>query len=196
MVLQWPFVGAAVLTYLAGFEEVVPGTTAAAIPENAAPSVKVTKENADLTIGSPAEGKAVALKETADEVFASEALGKGIAVIPSKGEILAPADGTLSVLYPTLHALGFVLDNGVELLIHIGINTVELNGEHFEKYVEQGAKVKKGDRLVSFDIDAIRKKGYDPTVMVLISNTDQYAGVDGVPGDRVSLEKDVILIKK
>ncbi|MCI9252872.1 MAG: PTS transporter subunit EIIC [Lachnospiraceae bacterium] len=190
------FVGAAVLTYLAGFEEVVPGTTAAAIPENAAPFVKVTKENADLTIGSPAEGKAVALKETADEVFASEALGKGIAVIPSKGEILAPADGTLSVLYPTLHALGFVLDNGVELLIHIGINTVELNGEHFEKYVEQGAKVKKGDRLVSFDIDAIRKKGYDPTVMVLISNTDQYAGVDGVPGDRVSLEKDVILIKK
>ena len=174
----------------------MPGTKAA-VPENGeVPSVKVTKENADLTIGSPVEGKAVDLKETADEVFASEALGKGIAVIPSKGEILAPADGTLSVLYPTLHALGFVLDNGVELLIHIGINTVELNGEHFKKYVEQGARVKKGDKLVTFDIDAIQKKGYDPTVMVLISNTEQFAGVDGVPGERASLDKDVILIKK
>ena len=191
------FFGAAILTYIAGFEEVVPGAAAAAIPEKGKKiSVKVTKDNADLEIASPVEGKAVSLKETADEVFASEALGKGIAIVPAKGEIVAPADGTLSVLYPTLHALGFVLDNGVELLVHIGINTVELNGACFEKHVEQGVRVKKGDRLVSFDIDKIREKGYDPTVMVLVSNTDQFAGVDGVPGERVSSGKNVILIKK
>lgn len=191
------FIGAAVLTYIVGFEEVVPDAAPAAMPEkDEKAAVKVTKENADMEIASPVEGKAIALKETADEVFASEALGRGIAVIPSKGEITAPADGTLSVLYPTLHALGFVLDNGAELLVHIGINTVELNGEGFEKHVEQGARVKKGERLVSFDIEKIREKGYDPTVMVLVSNTDQFAGVDGVPGGHVSAGENVILIKK
>lgn len=191
------FFGAAILTYIVGFEEVVPGTSAVELPDKDEKAmVKVTKDNADMEIASPVEGKAVSLKETADEVFASEALGKGIAVIPTKGEIVAPADGTLSVLYPTLHALGFALDNGVELLVHIGINTVELNGEGFEKHVEQGARVRKGDRLVSFDIDKIKEKGYDPTVMVLVSNTDQFAGVDGVPGERVSAKQNVILIKK
>lgn len=190
------FFGAAVLTYIVGFEETIPGKTAAIPAKGEKAAVKVTKDNADVEIASPAEGKAVSLKETADEVFSSEALGKGIAIIPAKGEIVAPADGTLSVLYPTLHALGFVLDNGVELLVHIGINTVELNGECFEKHVEQGVRVKKGDRLVSFDIDKIREKGYDPTVMVLVSNTEQFAGVDGVPGERVSFGQNVILIKK
>lgn len=190
------FFGAAALTYIVGFEETIPGKTVAIPAKGEKATVKVTRDNADVEIASPVEGKAVSLKETADEVFSSEALGKGIAIIPAKGEVVAPADGTLSVLYPTLHALGFVLDNGVELLVHIGINTVELNGECFEKHVEQGVRVKKGDRLVSFDIDKIREKGYDPTVMVLISNTEQFAGVDGVPGERVSSGQNVILIKK
>lgn len=191
------FFGAAVLTYIVGFEEVVPSAAAGAVPEiEKKPAVKVTKDNADIKLASPVEGKAVSLQETADEVFSSEALGKGIAIVPAKGEVVAPADGTLTVLYPTLHALGFALDNGVELLVHVGINTVELNGECFEKHVEQGARVKKGDLLVSFDADGIKSKGYDPTVMVVVSNTDQYAGVDGVPGDAVSVAKDVILIKK
>lgn len=190
------FFGAAILTYLVGFEEVVPAA-AAKLPETAEKTaVTVTKANADVKIGSPVEGKAVSLKETADEVFASEALGKGIAVIPSKGEVVAPADGTLAVLYPTMHALGFTLDNGVELLIHIGIDTVELQGECFQKYVEEGARVKKGDRLVSFDIDKIKEKGYDPTVMVLVSNTDQFAGVDGVPMGHADLDTDVIFVKQ
>ncbi|MFR8549062.1 MAG: PTS glucose transporter subunit IIA, partial [Lachnospiraceae bacterium] len=144
----------------------------------------------------PATGKGVSLKETSDEVFSSEALGKGIAVIPSKGEIIAPADGTLAVLYPTLHALGLVLDNGVELLIHIGINTVELEGEGFHKYAEQGARVKKGDRLVSFDLDTLTAKGYDSTVMVVVSNTDTFAGVTGVPAQHADSTTDIIRIKK
>lgn len=190
------FFGAAILTYLVGFDEVVPAAAAKLPEKEERAKVTVTKESADVKIGSPVEGKAVSLKETADEVFASEALGKGIAVIPSKGEVVAPADGTLAVLYPTMHALGFTLDNGVELLIHIGIDTVELQGECFQKYVEEGARVKKGDRLVSFDIDKIKEKGYDPTVMVLVSNTDQFAGVDGVPMERADLDTDVIFVKQ
>ncbi len=197
------FFGAAILTYIVGFAEEAIGEKVSAKPAAAvitetvaAPAVEVTEANADIKLASPVVGKAVSLKETSDEVFASEALGKGIAIIPEKGEVVAPADGTLTVLYPTLHALGFTLDNGAELLIHIGINTVELEGKGFTKFTEQGAKVKKGEKLVSFDIDAIKAAGYDPTVMVLISNTEDFAGVSGVPAAHASLDQDVILIKK
>lgn len=188
------FFGAALLTYLVGFDEVVPETTVD--DASKVPAVPVTETDADVKISSPVAGRAVSLKETADEVFSSEALGKGIAVIPSVGEIVAPADGTLAVLYPTLHALGLVLDNGVELLIHIGINTVELEGEGFQKYIEQGARVKKGDRLVSFDLDTLKTKGYDPTVMVVVSNSDAFSAVTGVPSQNADLAKDVIRIRK
>ncbi|MCC8027904.1 MAG: beta-glucoside-specific PTS transporter subunit IIABC [Clostridium sp.] len=191
------FFGAAILTYIVGFDEVITEKGAAVKPgKSEGTGAEVSKSEADIKIGSPVEGRAVSLKETGDEVFSSEALGKGIAVIPAKGEIIAPEDGTLAVLYPTMHALGFVLDNGAELLIHIGVNTVELKGEGFSKFVEQGARVKKGEKIVSFDLDKIKAKGYDPTVMVLISNTDNFAAVTGVPADRVALENDVILIKK
>lgn len=186
------FFGAAILTYMVGFEEVV-------LEQEDAPSLPETEDKigeADVKIGAPVEGKAISLKETSDEVFASEALGKGIAIIPEKGEVVAPADGTLAVLYPTGHALGFVLDNGAELLIHIGINTVEMNGEGFEKFAAQGDRVKKGQKLVSFDIDKIREKGYDPTVMVLVSNTNNFTKVTGVPAAHVSFDKDIILIQK
>lgn len=194
------FFGAAVLTYIIGFEDTISAAAATSgndgmeLPKKA--SENVTSASADIKLASPVEGKSFSLKETSDEVFSSEALGKGIAILPSKGEVVAPADGTLAVLYPTMHALGFVLDNGVELLIHIGVNTVEMEGDGFQKYVEQGARVKKGDRLVSFDIGKIRSKGYDPTVMVIVSNTDSFAGVRGVAMDKANLSKDVILIKK
>ncbi len=196
------FFGAAILTYLVGFDEVddkaavTAAAAAPAIEEAPKAMVEVTEANADIKIGSAVEGKAISLKETSDQVFSSEALGKGVAVIPEKGEVTAPADGTLTVLYPTLHALGITLDSGAELLIHIGIDTVELNGECFTKIAEQGARVKKGDKLVSFDIEGIKKKGYDPTVMYIISNTDDFAGVTGVPVQKANLETNVILIKK
>lgn len=190
------FFGAAILTYLVGFDEVITEKAAEKKPQSREASAVVLPSEADIKIASPVEGKAISLKETSDEVFSSEALGKGIAVIPTRGEILAPEDGTLAVLYPTLHALGFVLDNGVELLIHIGINTVDLEGEGFCKFAEQGDRVKKGEKIVTFDIGQIKAKGYDPTVMALVSNTDDFAGVTGVPCDRADLKTDVILIKK
>lgn len=183
------FFGAAILTYIVGFEDDV-------VKDKKSDDVVVSSADADIKIDAPVEGKAVSLKDVNDELFASEALGKGIAIIPSKGEVVAPADGSLEVLYPTMHALGFKLDNGVEILVHIGINTVELNGKHFEKFVEQGAKVKKGERIVGFDIKAIQDAGYDPTVMVLVSNTGDYAGVSGVPTNKVDYSSEVIYIKK
>lgn len=161
------FFGAAILTYLVGFEE-VPAEDAGTAP---APEVKkisasVKEEEADVKVAAPVEGKAYPLNEVKDEVFASEALGKGIAVLPSKGEVVAPEDGTVTVLYPTLHAMGLKLDSGVELLIHVGMDTVEMNGDGFTRYAEEGARVKKGDKLVGFDIAKIKEAGHDTTVAV------------------------------
>ncbi len=191
------FFGAAILTYLVGFEEVpAEGGEAAPAPEVKKISASVKEEEADVKVAAPVEGKAYPLNEVKDEVFASEALGKGIAVLPSKGEVVAPEDGTVTVLYPTLHAMGLKLDNGVELLIHVGMDTVEMNGDGFVKYAEEGARVKKGDKLVGFDIAKIKEAGHDTTVAVVVSNTDEFAAVTGVPASHADLTKHVILVKR
>lgn len=97
----------------------------------------------------------------------------GIAVIPSDGKVYAPEDAIVRVAYPTGHAVGLAGTAGDELLIHIGVDTVNLNGQYFTSHVEQGMKVKKGDLLVEFDIDGIKKAGYDPTVLVVVTKTEQ-----------------------
>lgn len=187
------FFGAAILTYIVGFEDVdaVPAGAAALESDLAMPTAPVhTGETVE--IASPVEGKAYPLNEVQDEVFASEALGKGIAVLPTKGEVVAPADCTVSVLYPTLHAMGLKLEDGTELLIHIGMDTVAMNGDGFTKHVNEGDKIKKGTPIVSFDIDKIKAAGYDTTVSVIISNTADFAEVTGVPAEKADLTKVVI----
>ncbi len=123
-------------------------------------------------IGSPLEGKVIPLSEISDAAFSSGALGKGVAVIPEKGEVKAPADGSVITLFPTGHAIGMVTDGGVELLIHIGMDTVQLDGEGFTAHVKQGDKVKKGDLLVTFDKEGIQNKGFSLETPVLITNPD------------------------
>ena len=187
------FFGAAILTYIVGFEDVdaVPAGAAALESDLAMPTAPVhTGETVE--IASPVEGKAYPLNEVQDEVFASEALGKGIAVLPTKGEVVAPADCTVSVLYPTLHAMGLKLEDGTELLIHIGMDTVAMNGDGFTKHVNEGDKIKKGTPIVSFDIDKIKAAGYDTTVSVIISNTADFAEVTGVPAEKADLTRVVI----
>ena len=189
------FAGAAILTFIVGFEEAPKGGKTSST-ETKKTFIDVKATSADIKLPSPAEGKAINLSEVSDDVFSSEALGKGIAIVPSKGEIVAPEDGEITVLYPALHALGLTLDNGVELLIHIGINTVELNGEGFMKFAEQGSRIKKGEKIVAFDIEKIRSKGYDPTVMVIISNTLDYSGVTPAVSGKIAAGQDAIYIKK
>ncbi len=186
------FFGAAILTYLVGFDEGGTsslGKTAAPAKEDAP---KAIGDGTVVEIASPVEGKAYPLEEVQDEVFASGALGKGIAILPAKGEVTAPADCTVSVLYPTLHAMGLQLENGVELLIHIGMDTVRLEGEGFTKHVNEGDQIKKGTKIVSFDIDKIKAAGYDTTVSIVISNMDAFSQVDGVPMEAADGSKTVI----
>ena len=124
-------------------------------------------------IYAPAEGRAIPYTEIGDPTFASGALGQGIGIIPAKGEIVAPFDGTISMFFDTKHAIGLESQTGVELLIHVGINTVELGGKHFHALKEAGAAVKKGEKLLEFDMDAIKAEGYDLTTAVLVTVPEQ-----------------------
>lgn len=130
-----------------------------------------------IEIASPMKGKVLKLETIHDDAFASGVLGKGAAILPETGEVFAPADGIVSTLFPTLHALGLETDEGVELLIHIGLDTVQLEGEGFEAMVKQGDRVKKGQLLVKFDMEFIMGKGYCLETPVIVANTDDYLDV-------------------
>ena len=138
------------------------------------------KQVETITISSPMTGKVIPLTQVNDPTFAGELMGKGSAIIPTIGQALAPEDGEVVSLFRTKHAIGFVTHSGAEILIHIGIDTVKLDGQHFEAHVEAGSKVKKGDLLVSFDIDAIKQAGFEVTTPIIITNSDDYKDVQTI----------------
>ena len=130
---------------------------------------------ADLVeIASPLSGQVKELSQATDPVFAQGVMGQGVLIEPSQGDLLAPVDGVVSVLFPTKHAVGIVSDQGVEMLMHIGMDTVNLEGKGFTAHVNQGDRVKVGDKLISFDIDLIKDAGYVTETPVIITNQDQY----------------------
>lgn len=128
----------------------------------------------DIAICSPLKGDVLELAQVEDAAFSAGILGKGCAIVPAEGEVYAPADGVLTTLFPTKHALGITSDDGVEVLIHIGLNTVQLNGEGFTAYVQQGERVSRGQHLLSFDLAELKDKGYCLQTPVIITNTDDY----------------------
>ena len=140
-------------------------------------TVNDSREFNDNFVYSPLKGKAVALADVPDETFSTEVLGKGAAVEPAEGTVFAPADGEVSMLFDTNHAIGLTLDNGMEILIHIGINTVELNGEGFTAHVSDGERVTRGQKLISFDKALIESKGYKTVTPVIITNADDYSEI-------------------
>lgn len=143
--------------------------------ENNTPEIQTTaallkKE----VIASPLKGSVLPLTECKDEAFAMGILGKGVVVVPEEGKVVSPVNGTLTTIFPTLHAMGITSDDGAELLIHIGMNTVELNGKHFTAKAKQGDKISVGDVLVEFDKDAIVAEGYSIETPVLVTNADDF----------------------
>ncbi|MDO4272592.1 MAG: beta-glucoside-specific PTS transporter subunit IIABC [Eubacteriales bacterium] len=142
-----------------------------------------------MNIASPVKGTVIRQENMKDDAFASGVLGKGVAVIPDEGKVYAPADGVVSTLFPTLHAIGLETDEGAELLIHVGLDTVQLKGEGFQAMIRQGDRVKKGQLLLTFDIDLIEGKGYCMETPVLVTNADDFLDVvetkemQAVPGD-------------
>nr|WP_278336294.1 PTS glucose transporter subunit IIA [Clostridium disporicum] len=123
------------------------------------------------------KGKAVSLSQVNDITFSEEIMGKGAAIIPSEGRAVSPVDGVVSAIFETNHAIGLTADNGAEILIHIGLDTVRLGGKYFTAHVKNGDKVKAGDLLVDFDIKAIQEEGYDTITPVLVTNPDNYSNI-------------------
>lgn len=138
------------------------------------------------TMYSPMNGDIVPIKEVKDEAFSQELLGRGIGIRPTTGELIAPFDGKVATLFPTKHAIGLVSDEGMEILIHIGFNTVKLKGKYFEAFVKEGDSIKKGQKLVSFDIAEIEKAGYSVETPIIITNTEAYLEVIETRESKVS----------
>lgn len=153
-------------------------------------------EQPAYTLVAPAKGKAVPLSEVNDPTFSEGILGKGAAVIPAEGKIYAPADGTVGMMFETKHAVSLTTEYGAEILVHVGLDTVELKGKYYEGHVKAGDNVKAGDLLISFDIDQVKAAGYDVITPVLVCNTDDYASVDAVTGNDVVPGDTIVKITK
>ena len=149
----------------------------------------------DTHMISPIRGQVIPLSEVNDEAFATEALGKGFAIDPSEGKVVAPFDGKIAAIFPTKHAIGLVSDTGVEILIHVGLNTVELNGEFFEAFVKVDDRVKKGQMILTFDLEKIQAAGYDTQVPIVVTNTPQYSSIETINLGQTDCEQAILAVK-
>lgn len=190
------FVLGAVLTWIVGFKEEISEETVIEEPtvivETKQETLEDTKE--ELIIGSPVKGYVMPVSEVKDEVFASLAMGDGVGITPVDGNVYAPCDGTVEVAFPTGHAVG-LRAGGTELLIHIGIDTVALDGKGFDAKVQQGDTVKKGDLLVTFDKEFIESEGYDPTVILVFPESEGEQIEKLITGEDVEILETVVKVK-
>lgn len=151
------------------------------------------KETAQKVITAPVNGRAIPMSEVSDPTFSQEILGKGTAVIPSDGRVVAPADGTIGMVFDTKHAVSLTTEFGAELIIHIGLDTVQLNGEHYTAHVSAGDKVKKGQLLIEFDLEKIKEAGYDVVTPVIVCNTPDFPSINCLNGMDVTAGETVII---
>ncbi len=185
------FVISATLTYILGFKDPVEegegdkaksdasttGKSTATPTSSSAPATASAAGGVGETALSPLSGTIVALADVPDPAFAAEAMGKGVAIEPSVGRVVAPFDGTVTVAFKKKHALAVVSDTGAEILVHVGVDTVKLDGEHFTSHIQEGDRVKAGQLLLEFDIEKIRAAGYPTVTPVIVTNTFDYADV-------------------
>lgn len=147
-------------------------------------------------IGAPIEGEVVAISRVNDPTFSQEIVGKGVAIIPMAGKVAAPVDGRIEMVFDTKHAITMKTEEGAELLIHVGIDTVTLKGESFEAFVEAGQEVKAGQTLLEFDIETIKKAGLDPISPVVVCNPFNYKKIIQHTGKIVKMQNDIMTLIK
>lgn len=146
-------------------------------------------------ISAPVKGECIPISEVADPTFAEEILGKGIAIKPADGKITAPADGVITTVFPTGHAIGLTTPDGVEILVHVGLDTVQLKGQFFHTVAEPDQNVKAGDLILEADIDEIRKAGYDTVTPMIICNTPDFSSITCKTEGMVEAGEEVITPK-
>ncbi|WP_085991054.1 PTS sugar transporter subunit IIA [Oceanobacillus senegalensis] len=157
---------------------------------------KKKEEVTDIVLAAPVTGEVVALEDVQDPVFSQKMMGDGIAVQPSSGEVVAPVNGKIVQVFPTKHAVGILADNGAEILIHIGLETVGLNSEGFTAHVGEGDMVKKGEKLISFDLEVVREKAKDTITPMIVTNTDDMSKITVLDKKEVTAGQDEILTVK
>lgn len=157
--------------------------------------LKKKNDNADVLV-APVAGETVASSEINDPTFGEEMLGKGLAIKPTDTKVYSPVDGTVALVFDTKHAISLVSETGAEILIHVGLDTVSLKGEHFTPHVEAGAIVKKGDLLLEFDKEAIAAAGYDTIIPVVVCNSDDYKDIVRTTGKSVTPGDTIMELKK
>lgn len=155
---------------------------------------KKKKSNAIL-VKAPVEGEVVSIHKVSDPTFGEEILGKGIAIKPTGTRVVAPADGTIETMFDTGHAFSMHTDDGTDILVHIGLDTVSLKGQHFTVHAKSGQTVKAGDLLIEFDREAIKSAGFDVITPVVICNTPDYKEVRPVLGNAAELDDIIELVK-
>lgn len=185
------FFGAFLLTIFLGFND---------LPLDESRQEPVLKTEATTVkekqrIQAPVQGQLVSLDQINDEVFASQQMGKTLAIYPTEEQIVSPGNGQVTALYPTHHAIGLKLDNGAEILLHIGINTVELKGRGFETFVKVGERVRLGQKLLSFDKQIIQAAGYDPTVLVIVTNTAEMSVIETTKQTEITLQTNLFFMQ-
>lgn len=186
------FVVSAVLTYIIGFKDPVEEETKSESTTSAQQSVRATNAS-DENVFSPIEGTIVELSEVPDPAFASGAMGKGIAIEPTVGRVVAPFDGTVTVAFKKKHALAVVSDTGAEILVHVGVDTVKLDGQHFVSHIKEGDRVQAGDLLLEFDIAQIKAAGYHTVTPIIVTNSANYEEV--IPQARGQVHSQELLLK-
>lgn len=149
----------------------------------------------EKVVFSPLNGQVIPLSNVKDPVFADGILGKGAAIVPSEGRLVSPVSGTILNIFPTLHAIGIQSDDGLEILIHLGFDTVELEGKYFKSNISEGDKVSVGDLLIEFQIEEIKNAGYDITTPIVVTNSDQYETIEAIPEQNIKAGEKLIIIK-
>lgn len=192
-----------VLTWMFGYKDSVSETCQEAEKEKTqgekaeAEKLEIQESvTGEILLDSHMEGEAIPMSEVKDETFAAEVLGKGIAIIPKKGEVTAPCDAVVETVFATRHAIGLKADHGVEILIHVGINTVELGGKFYTSHVTEGDRVRTGQVMLTFDMEKIKEAGYDVTTPMIITNSDDYQEINILKTGNVTKQDAVLEIKE
>lgn len=180
----------AVVTLILGFDDIKEESEETVSNENNEVKTSIVGE---ISIKAPVEGEVIPLSQVNDDVFAKEFMGKGIAILPAEGKVYSPINGTVESLFKTNHAIGLRAENGLELLIHVGLDTVKLDGKHFTPHIKQGDKINTGDLLIEFDKDAIKEAGYELDTAVIVTNTPDYSDVLGT--EKTYVKNDNTLIR-
>ena len=150
----------------------------------------------EIKVYSPVDGQIIPLSHVSDPTFRDNILGKGIAVLPKRGYVYSPVNGTIESVFSTQHAICLSSFSGVDIMIHAGIDTVMLNGKYHKTMVEKGSRVKIGDPIMKFDIENIQKAGYDPTVMVIVTNSNEFADVVPVMQEKTKAKEVLLSVYK